>query len=99
VVAETQSARSGFPAGAIPTVEFLLHDFGRVVKKVGVKNHDSAGHKFCVSGRSGGWWRHLGRGAETQNARSASGGAIPTLDFLLHEIGAIVKKMPVKSHD
>jgi hypothetical protein len=30
----------GFPAGAIPTVDFLLHHFGRFVKKVGVKTHD-----------------------------------------------------------
>jgi hypothetical protein len=30
----------GFPAGAIPTVDFLLHDFGRVVKKTRVKSHD-----------------------------------------------------------
>jgi hypothetical protein len=41
MVAETQSARAGVPAGAIPTVDFLLHDFGRVVKKVRVKTHDS----------------------------------------------------------
>jgi hypothetical protein len=27
----------GFPAGAIPTVDFLLRDFGRVVKKMRVK--------------------------------------------------------------
>ena len=27
----------GFPAGAIPTVDFLLHDFGRFVKKTCVK--------------------------------------------------------------
>ena len=38
-VAETQSARAGVPAGAIPTVDFLLHDFGRVVKKTRVKTH------------------------------------------------------------
>ena len=30
----------GFPAGAIPTVDFLLHDFDRVVKKPRVKSHD-----------------------------------------------------------
>ena len=36
---ETQSARAGFPAGAIPTVDFLLYHFGRVVKKVRVKSH------------------------------------------------------------
>jgi hypothetical protein len=40
MVAETQSARAGVPAGAIPTVDFLLHDFGRFVKKVRVKSLD-----------------------------------------------------------
>jgi hypothetical protein len=38
--AETQSARAAFPAGAIPTVDFLLHDFDRFVKKVRVKSLD-----------------------------------------------------------
>jgi hypothetical protein len=32
----------GFPAGAIPTVDFLLHEFGRAVKKVRVKSLDLA---------------------------------------------------------
>ena len=39
----------GFPAGAIPTVDFLLHDFGAVVKKVGVKTHDRAWGRFTGS--------------------------------------------------
>jgi hypothetical protein len=39
-VTETQSARAGLPAGAIPTVDFLLHYIRRAVKKVGVKSHD-----------------------------------------------------------
>jgi hypothetical protein len=30
----------GFPAGAIPTVDFLLHDLDVVVKKMRVKTHD-----------------------------------------------------------
>jgi hypothetical protein len=30
----------GLPAGAIPTVDFLLHQFGRLVKKMRVKTHD-----------------------------------------------------------
>src|SRR4029077_2495328 len=30
----------GFPAGAIPTVDFLLHHFALVVKKTAVKTHD-----------------------------------------------------------
>src|SRR5712671_1528162 len=37
---ELQSARASLPAGAIPTVDFLLHDFGRAVKKLRVKSHD-----------------------------------------------------------
>ncbi len=32
----------GFPAGAIRTVDFLLHDLARIVKKVGVKTKDRA---------------------------------------------------------
>jgi hypothetical protein len=39
---ETQSARSGFPAGAISTVDFLLYRWGVVVKKQGVKSKDAA---------------------------------------------------------
>src|SRR3954447_21672593 len=45
-----QSARAGFPAGAIPTVDFLLHEIGRIVKKTRVKSHDPTGNKSCVSG-------------------------------------------------
>jgi hypothetical protein len=30
--------------GAIPTVDFLLHRFGAVVKKMGVKTHDGRSH-------------------------------------------------------
>ncbi|HEX4553760.1 MAG TPA: hypothetical protein VH249_07225 [Xanthobacteraceae bacterium] len=32
-----QSARAGFPAGAIPTVDFLLAHPATIVKKMGVK--------------------------------------------------------------
>jgi hypothetical protein len=41
----------GFPAGAIPTVDFLLHHFGRVVKTVRVKSHHSAGSKYLAGYR------------------------------------------------
>ncbi|HEY4747626.1 MAG TPA: hypothetical protein VIH38_08670, partial [Steroidobacteraceae bacterium] len=30
----------GFPAGAIPTVDFLLHHLAAAVKKTAVKTHD-----------------------------------------------------------
>jgi hypothetical protein len=36
----------GVVAGAIPTVDFLLHDFGAAVKKMGVKTHDGFGDDF-----------------------------------------------------
>jgi len=47
VVNNNESARPlsckrprGFPAGAIPTVDFLLHHLAAVVKKTAVKTHD-----------------------------------------------------------
>src|SRR3977135_2324882 len=47
VVNNNESARPlsckrprGFPAGAIPTVDFLLHHFAVAVKKMAVKTHD-----------------------------------------------------------
>jgi hypothetical protein len=36
----------GFPAGAIPTVDFLLARPAAIVKKMAVKTHDGAGSKF-----------------------------------------------------
>jgi len=35
----------GFPAGAIPTVDFLLAHPATIVKKVGVKTHDRSHSK------------------------------------------------------
>jgi hypothetical protein len=32
-----ENARAGFPAGAIPTVDFLLHHLAAAVKKMAVK--------------------------------------------------------------
>jgi hypothetical protein len=65
----------GFPAGAIPTVDFLLHHTTAFVKKMPVKSHDGAGSKFsqdwiaCLSGfRS----RRSLRSSQTQSARAAS---------------------------
>jgi len=36
----------GFPAGAIPTVDFLLAHLATIVKKMGVKTHDRPHSKF-----------------------------------------------------
>src|SRR6195256_4860328 len=47
---ETQSARAGFPAGAIPTVDFLLQEVGRVVKKGRVKIYVSSRERFVDGG-------------------------------------------------
>jgi hypothetical protein len=52
-----------------------------------------------ASGRSG-----RGRDIRVESQRRKTparfpAGAIPTVDFLLHEIGGVVKKVPVKSHD
>jgi hypothetical protein len=40
----------GFPAGAIPTVDFLLHHARAAVKKMPVKTHDGVGSKFRRTG-------------------------------------------------
>ena len=52
-----------------------------------------------ASGRSG-----RGRDIRVESQRRKTparfpAGAIPTVDFLLHEIGGVVKKVPVKSHE
>src|SRR5258705_3583126 len=46
--AETQSARSAFPAGAIPTVDFLLHHARAAVKKMHVKTLVRVGSKISA---------------------------------------------------
>jgi hypothetical protein len=48
VAIKTQSAR-GFPAGAIPTVDFLLAQPAAIVKKTGVKTQDWTGAKKIES--------------------------------------------------
>jgi hypothetical protein len=85
----------GFPAGAIPTVDFLLHHASAFVKKMPVKSHDGAGKKLppgqvaCLAQRS-----QLAF-SPTRNAKRPLGfpaGAIPTVGFLLHHASAVVKK-------
>jgi hypothetical protein len=44
-----KKARSGFPAGAIRTVDFLLHHSAAAVKKLVVKTHDGSRRKFSTS--------------------------------------------------
>jgi hypothetical protein len=79
-------------------VDFLLHDFGRLVKKVRVKSHDRPGDKILREGHSGLYSRDSNRWfGDAKRPLGVPAGAIPTVDFLLARPAAIVKKMPVKN--
>jgi hypothetical protein len=52
------NARRFAAPGAIPTVEFILHDPGAVVKKVGVKSYDWAAVTERVASRQNHAPRH-----------------------------------------
>jgi hypothetical protein len=78
----------GFPAGAIPTVDFLLAHPATNVKKMGVKTHDRSHSKISadqIASRAGptGPELLLVCRLNTKGPRGFPAGAIPTVDFLL----------------
>jgi hypothetical protein len=78
----------GFPAGAIPTVDFLLAHPATIVKKMGVKTHDrshskiSAGQIASRAGLTGPEFLLVCR-LNAKRPRGFPAGANPTVDFLL----------------
>jgi len=55
-----RKAPARFPAGAIPTVDFLLYHLVGLVKKVRVKSHDSIRERLIVGGKPGGGTENFG---------------------------------------